>query len=204
MQEEWKLIENTNEEYEVSTLGNVRCISSGIPIIVHPSKDRCGYLRVKIMGRSYAVHRLVAITFIPNPYNYPIVHHIDENKSNNVKSNLLWCSHQQNRIFGVPSASGKNAKKKYKVLQLDMNGNLIAEWNTFTEAARSLGVKDSSLISWCAHHTKHRNSAYGYRWDIQYDESYNDSVLAELSKKAFSLAPDETINALRNIINTKK
>lgn len=73
------------------------------------------------MGRTHAVHRLVASAFIPNPYNYPIVHHIDENKANNAKTNLLWCSYQQNRIFGVPSASGKNAKKKYKVLQLNMD-----------------------------------------------------------------------------------
>lgn len=202
MQEEWRFIENTNEEYEVSTLGNIRCISSGIPTTIRPLKDRCGYLRVKIMGRTYAVHRLVAMAFIPNPYNYPIVHHIDENKTNNTRTNLLWCTHQQNRIFAVPTASGKNARKKYKVLQLDMEGNIIAEWNTFAEAARSIGIKDSSVISKCAHHAKYRDSAYGYRWGLRYDDC--NLALDELCREAFKLAPYETIMSLQKIIERNK
>lgn len=200
MQEEWKYIENTNEQYQISNLGNVRYLLDGVSVYIKPNKDRCGYLRVKINNRTYAVHRLVAIAFIPNPYNYPIVHHIDENKSNNVKSNLLWCTHQQNRIFGVPSASGKNAKRKYKILQFDMDGKLIAEWNTFTAAALSLGLKDGSEISKCAHHKKYRDSAYGYKWDIQYEEDLSKSSLLYLSEKAFDLAPKETIETLQKII----
>ena len=201
MKEEWKFIENIDENYQVSNLGNVRCLSSGFPICVKPSEDRCGYLRVKIGDKTYAVHRLVAIAFIPNPYNHPIVHHIDENKANNVSSNLLWCTHQQNRIFGVPSASGKNAKRKYKILQFDMEGNLIAEWNTFVAAANSLGIKDGSEISKCARHQKHRDSAYGYRWSIVYEENDTRKHLSRLMEHAYSLAPEETIMALKRIID---
>lgn len=201
MVEEWKFIDDINENYQVSNIGNVRCLSSGIPIHVKPSKDRCGYLRVKIGDKTYAVHRLVAIAFIPNPYNHPIVHHIDENKSNNVASNLLWCTHQQNRIFGVPAASGKNAKRKYKILQFDMEGNFIAEWNTFVSAANSLGLKDGSEISKCARHQKHRDSAYGYRWSIIYEEDYTRKEIIRLVEHAYSLAPEETIMALKRIID---
>ena len=91
MQEEWRHI--INEEYEVSNLGNIRKSVSNGYIVIHPHKDRCGYLRVNISGKTYAVHRLVALAFIPNPYNYPIVHHIDENKINNTTWNLIWCSY---------------------------------------------------------------------------------------------------------------
>ena len=43
-----------------------------------------------------AVHRLVALTYIPNPNNLPEVNHKDRDKGNNNVSNLEWCSHADN------------------------------------------------------------------------------------------------------------
>lgn len=200
MLEVWKSISNTNSEYEISNQGNIRRHISGKIVPVKPQKDRCGYYRVKIFEKTYAVHRLVAMEFIPNPYNYPIVHHIDENKTNNVSTNLIWCTHQQNRIFGVPASSGKNSKKRYKVLQFDMDGNLLSEWNTFTEAAHSLGINDPSVISKCAHHLEHRNSAYGYRWEMVFEDNNDGKFLVDLVYRAFKVSPSDTISALNKII----
>ena len=197
MEELWAYVDNTAHEYEISTLGRLRRTIDGETMFVTPHKDRCGYYRVHIHGKTYAIHRLVALAFIPNPYNYPIVHHIDENKTNNEKNNLLWCSYQQNRIFTIPSTSGKNAKTKYRVLQLDMSGNIVAEWNSFIEAARSLGLEDSSLITKCAHHVKHRNSAYGYLWDVRCVVPHEEALVTELAKKAYSLNPEKTMTVLR-------
>jgi hypothetical protein len=36
------------------------------------------------------MHRLVAETFIPNPYNKPFVSHINNDKLNNNVTNLRW------------------------------------------------------------------------------------------------------------------
>lgn len=198
MPEEWRKIVCAGDgNYEVSSLGNIRQIKHGKISPVYPRKDSGGYYRVHISGKSYAVHRLVAAVFIPNPYDYPIVHHIDEDKTNNTKENLIWCTYQQNRIFGIPAASGKNAQRYYTVLQLSMDGKLIAEWNTFSEAARSLGIKDISLISKCAHHQ--RNSAYGFRWQMQLDDGQN--FLFALAQHAFKVNPAKTIKALEDIVS---
>ena len=40
--------------------------------------------------------RLMALAFIPNPLNLPQVDHIDGNKTNDVLSNLRWCTAEDN------------------------------------------------------------------------------------------------------------
>lgn len=42
------------------------------------------------------VHRLLALTYIPNPEGHPQVNHIDGDKFNNSLDNLEWCSAQKN------------------------------------------------------------------------------------------------------------
>lgn len=44
----------------------------------------------------FKVHRLVAVMFIPNPNNLPIINHLDENPLNNCVDNLEWCTHKHN------------------------------------------------------------------------------------------------------------
>ncbi len=47
-------------------------------------------------GKSFFISRLVALTFIPNPNNYPQVCHKDSNPSNNNVDNLRWDTQQGN------------------------------------------------------------------------------------------------------------
>ena len=56
------------------------------------------YYAVKLgkYGKKISVHRLVALAFIDNIDNKPLVNHIDGNKLNNNVNNLEWCTSKEN------------------------------------------------------------------------------------------------------------
>ena len=64
-------------------------------------------------------HRLVAEYFIPNPHNYPYVHHKDENKLNNHINNLEWVSPKQNMQYHLDNGEKRQRKKtRYHIKNL--------------------------------------------------------------------------------------
>ena len=84
--------------YEVSNLGNVR--NTDTDRILKNCKNKLGYYYVGLYsdGKAItkAVHQLVAKEFLRNPKGYVIVDHIDNDKSNNTKNNLRYCTQRQN------------------------------------------------------------------------------------------------------------
>ena len=52
------------------------------------------YKTVSIGNKTYRVHQLVALAFLPNPNNLPTVDHKDRDRSNNNVSNLRWANHK--------------------------------------------------------------------------------------------------------------
>ena len=58
------------------------------------------YLKVTLckngVRKDENIHRLIALTFIPNPENKPCIDHIDRDKHNNHKDNLRWVTNAEN------------------------------------------------------------------------------------------------------------
>lgn len=74
-------------------------------IVQAKSVINSGYYAVNLLKdkklKHFLIHRLVAEHFIDNPHGYGQVNHKDENKKNNVASNLEWCDRSYNQTYGT-------------------------------------------------------------------------------------------------------
>lgn len=86
------------ENYEVSENGDVRNVKTGriMKLYLQQGYYRVSLIKSKNVKKSEAVHRLVAIAFIPNIDNKPIIDHINQNKTDNNISNLRWSTYKEN------------------------------------------------------------------------------------------------------------
>jgi hypothetical protein len=106
------------------------------------------------------VHRLVAKSFLPNPYDYPEVNHKDENKLNNCVDNLEWCTKKYNINYGTAIYRSANNRGK-KIIQLDKNNNFINSYNSLMDAERITGISNGNINACCK---GKRKTAGGYIW----------------------------------------
>lgn len=153
---------NGFERYEVSNLGKVRNIKSGR--ILKPSLQKNGYLTYGLYENNKQkflyLHRIIATAFIDNPDEKPCVNHIDENKLNNDLSNLEWCTVRENMIHGTRTK--RIAEKHFKkVIQLDLNDNVLNIFESMTQAEQETGTSAGNISHCC---NGKRKSAGGFKW----------------------------------------
>lgn len=107
------------------------------------------YLKVSLTAKNGKIkqeniHRLVALAFIENPNNLPFVNHKDEDKHNNNVDNLEWCDAKYNNTYGtriVKAAQTLKESQGYKdIIQMDLEGKVIAIYPSRAEAQRQTGV----------------------------------------------------------------
>jgi hypothetical protein len=157
--EEWKKVNVPfySDYYEISTHGHIRSLaregSESSPgrkgkIKRQNGKDMKGYknkkgyynaeLCVEGKRKSFPVHRLVGLTFLENPFNKPMIDHIDRNPSNNHLSNLRWatgCENQANRGIPKNNTSGElHINVLYKFMVVRQGKRIQKGFSTMEEA----------------------------------------------------------------------
>lgn len=203
--EQWRPIVGYEGLYTINNLGVIKN-AKGKVLKYAQTKD--GYFRVILSKNNkqhhYLVHRLVAIAFIPNLQNLPIINHKDENKQNNSVDNLEWCTCQYNVTYNKTEFNGRFERQA--VLQYDLQGNLIAEFVSLREAERQTGIPACHIALNCKGSTKYKHAGK-YIWKYK-----NDKTPVKLLPKIIQLSLDDkvinTFNSVKeaaeqlNILNT--
>lgn len=187
---QWRPFPGYENSYLISNKGEVYSIRSKrcLKLKVLPS----GYLRVSPCANGKrsecAVHRMVALAFIPNPENKPTVNHINENKKDNRVENLEWATNAEQNIHGTRIArvvkhtnyhtrkidykagalkhhyKTMNAAQMKPVIQLDRQGNFVARHRSLSTAAKYAGISVSHL---CTCLKKGRFPKGEYQWKYE-------------------------------------
>jgi hypothetical protein len=84
--------------------------------IMKQQKNNDGYIGIQLTKKnerkSFLVHRLVAMHFIPRIEDKDVVNHKDGNKTNNDVSNLEWCTNSENAIHSHKTRSVKKVSNE--------------------------------------------------------------------------------------------
>jgi len=134
-------------------------------------RDNSGYKYVTLynntgISKDFSVHYLVAVSFIENPNNYPMVNHKNHNRFDNNIKNLEWVTYIDNMIhFG--KKNGKSVKK------LDTNGNILEIYDTIKEASEKNNISSSSISNTCKDKQK---TAGGFKWEYNENKKLANPV----------------------------
>ena len=155
--ETWTPIRGYEKLYEITESGQIRSWSFGetrrrsAPRALKWRINPYGYAAVALANGSrpiwnVLVHRLVALTFIPNPRNLAQVNHKDSNKLNNHVSNLEWVSQADNlkhswRVRTHVSPRGERAHHaKLTSADIAIIQNRFASGDKGTAIAKDFGI----------------------------------------------------------------
>ena len=169
----WKDIEGYEGIYQISNMGRVKSYPKWIGwyfaderlIKAHDNGKR--YLYTDLYNyegkrKRYYIHRLVAQAFIPNPNNYPVINHKDNDAHNNKLDNLEWCTQEYNCNYGDHNLKLSIARKWKYTGKDSFNAKSVIclttgkVFDTVKEAAQFYNIENlrSHISRWCKGNVK--------------------------------------------------
>ena len=157
MDERWKRISDS-PIYWVSNKGRLwsslsNAFIEGTPNIISGHVD-IG-LRINGCRQHQYLHRLVAEAFVPNPHNYTVVRHLDNDPLNNCADNLAWGTQYDNvqdsirsgtfRYFNEQDREKAMVIRRTPVVAVRFSDGKRFYFESQQEASRELGIEQSTI-----------------------------------------------------------
>lgn len=135
------------------------------------------YKMINLCSKAYMIHRLVALTFIPNPDNKPYVNHINCNTIDNRLENLEWVTQKENT-----NAHDKEISHPRKVLQINNDDQIICTYDSITDAANEVNLSRTAVSKAVCGKNQ---TAGGFKWKYV-DENYEAKEIDLTNSKVLS------------------
>ena len=165
-EEIWVDVKDFEGLYQVSNLGRIKSLCKTVERrgygkltfpekILAPHVDKVGYPRMMFYRKGsivrQSIHRVVAMSFIPNPEGKPQVNHINSIRTDNRVENLEWCTALENMrhcfknnrhpaIKGENVVTAKLNDESVRYIRMKVN-----EGVTKTELAEKFKVSRASI-----------------------------------------------------------
>jgi hypothetical protein len=156
---EFFLLPFSSKPYLINKNGTIKNYITGEE--KQPHRNKYGYLKVVLRHnnkyKTYSVHRLVAMLFVPKPDRHKDkdfleleVNHIDGNKNNNNYLNLEWVTTAENLDHAWETKLIDTGKR---VLAKNLDTNEVIRFDSISKTAKEFNIREHKLNS-------HLNSIY--------------------------------------------
>ena len=182
IKEELKLILGSETDY-ITPTGNIYK-DYGNNMYYHKSvfqNKHNGYMYCGITypegQKQRRVHILVAEAYLPNPNHYPVVMHLDNDKTNLNVNNLKWGTISENTQSAFNDELQVNDKswddsQSIHVCVFDMQQNFLNKYGSVGEASRQLKVTKTTILNQCNHQVKTKpRCGYYFRYLSEYESN---------------------------------
>lgn len=148
----WRWVVGYEGLYQISNFGRVKSFQNGILKILKPALSKHGYpfatLSKNGKSKIFKIHRLVALTFIPNPMNLPEVNHKFGNKLDCYYENLEWVTSAENIRHALKTGLQTSPKLNKEQVKYIREVYIPADSEYGARAlARKFNVDSSTVIS---------------------------------------------------------